>query len=241
MKRFFLKNIIFSLVFLVVLNSCHTFGGGAMTRNEVQRMTPADAFKRLTEGYDRFQKDRLKNYRLDAQRYSTGRNGAFPPAIVLCSPDSRVAPELIYNQGLGDIYTLRAPATIVTQESLAGMEHACRDLGSKVIVVLCQTNDDFVAAAIDNNQSGNYPAVNAHFRDLIANIKRDPNWKRWKREEFMNIVTREHLMLNLERVRNLSPILRGMLERGEIMLVGGVYNIETGKIGYLNSADVDNR
>jgi carbonic anhydrase len=218
---------------LCLFQSCGSFSGGAISRDDIQRMTPSEALKRLEDGNMRFQKDRLTRYRLDAQRYTLGRNGAYPPSVILCSSDSRVAPELIFNQGLGDIYCLRAPASIVTQENLAGMEHACRDLGSKVIIMLCQTKDDFIEAAVDNNQSGNYPSVYEHLRTVVENIKRDPNWKRWRREELIATVTREHLSLNLERIRNLSPILRGMMERGQILLIGGIYNVETGKVGFL--------
>jgi carbonic anhydrase len=75
-------------------------------------------------------------------------------------------------------------------------------------------------------------AIFFHIRPVLENIKRDPNWKRWKREDFVNLLTKEFLLVNTEKIRQMSPILRGMLERGEINLVSAVYNVETGKVGF---------
>jgi carbonic anhydrase len=225
---------IFAVFYLVLLQSCG-FTADAVKKDDLKKMTPAQALQRLTEGNDRFNKNSLKTYRLSDQKFYLGKNGAYPPAIVVCSPDSRVAPELIFNQGLGDIFTLRTPASIVTGETLGALEHAARDLGSKVILIMIQTKDPFIEAAIDNNNTGNFTAINYHIRPTLDNIRRDPNWKKWNKEQLLATVTREHLMLMLAKVQNTSAILRGMIERGEITLVGGIYNIETGKISFIKS------
>ena len=225
---------IFGVLSLWLLQSCG-FAADVVKKNDLRNMNPAQALQRLIDGNTRFTKNRLKTYRLDDQRYYLGKNGAYPPAVVLCGPDSKVSPELIFNQGLGDVFTLRSPASVVTVEILGAMEHAARDIGSKVIVILAQTRDPYVEAAIDNNNAGSFTAINYHIRPSLDNIKRDPKWKKWNRDELVATVTHEHLILMMAKVQNISATLRGMIERGEITLVGGIYNVETGKISFIKS------
>jgi carbonic anhydrase len=228
---------IFALFHLLLLQSCGLTAADAVKKEDLKKMTPAQALQRLVEGNNRMSKNSLKIYRLDEQRFYLGKNNAYPPAIVLCSPDARVSPELIFNQGLGDIFTLRSPASVVTNETLGAMEHAARDIGSKVILILMQTHDPFIEALIDNNNTGNFTAVNYHIRPTLDNIRRDPSWKKWNREQLVATVTREHLILMLAKTQNSSALLRGMIERGDITLVGGIYNIETGKISFIKSEE----
>lgn len=224
---------ILSLLALIFLQSCG-FTADVITKEQLRQMTPSQALQRLVDGNARFTSNRLKSFRLDDQRFQLGKKGAYPPAVVLCGTDSRVAPELIFNQGLGDIFCLRSPASIVTSENIGAMEHAAREIGSKVIVVLLQTQDPYIEAAIDDNNTGNFAAINYHIRPTIQNIKRDPNWKRWKKEELIALIAREHLQLMTEKVKSISAILRGMIERGEMTLVSGIYSIETGKVTFIN-------
>ena len=224
---------IFAILSLL-LQSCG-FAADVMKKDELRKLTPVQALQRLVDGNTRFSKNSLKNYRLDDQRYYLGKNEAYPPAIVLCGPDSKVAPELIFNQGLGDIFTLRSPASVVTNEILGAMEHAARDVGSKVIVILLQTKDPYIEAAIDENNAGNFTAINYHIRPSLDNVRRDPNWKKWRKEDLIATVTREHLLLMMAKIKNVSPILRGMIERGEMNLVSGIYDVETGKISFIKN------
>jgi carbonic anhydrase len=87
---------------------------------------------------------------------------------------------------------------------------------------------------IENNMLGNLAAINFQLRPALDNLKRDPNWRKWRKEELFNLLTREQLQINTEKVRSLSPILRGMAERGEINIVSGIYDVETGKVVFLN-------
>ena len=229
MKNYPLSILAFWVIFLV--ESCG-FSAGVVRRDDLRKMNPAQALTRLTDGHNRFLKNRTKIYRLNDQKYYVGKYGAFPPAVILCGTDARVSPELIFNQGLGDVFCLRAPASMVTNEAIGAMEHACRDIGSKVILILMQTHDPFIEATIDNNTAANLPAITYHIRPAFDNVQRDPKWRKWKRDYLVSAVTSEFLMLNVEKLKNLSPILRGMMERGEVVIVSGIYDVETGKISY---------
>lgn len=227
---------IIAVLGILLCQSC-SFSAGVVTKSDLKKMTTAQALTRLEEGNKRFNDNQSKRYNIREQRYYLSKNGQYPPAIILSGMDSRTAPELIFNQGLGDVFCLRSPASVVTAELVAGMENACRTIGSKIIVVLVQTKDPFIELAVDNDQTGNQTAINYQLKTAIDNVKRDANWKRWKREDLLNLVLREHLMLSLRKIPNISPILRGMQERGEVYIVGAIYDVETGKVGFLKSGE----
>jgi carbonic anhydrase len=221
---------------IILCQSC-SFNAGVVTKNDLKKMTPAQALTRLEEGNKRFNDNQMKRFNIREQRYYLGKNGQYPPAVILSGTDSRTPPELLFNQGLGDVFCLRSPASVVTAEMVAGMENACVRIGSKVIVVLVQTHDHFIELAIDNDLTGNQTAINYQLKPAIDNVKRDANWKRWKREDLLNLVLREHLMLSLRKVPSISPILRGMQERGEVFIVGAIYDVETGKVAFLKGGE----
>lgn len=222
----------FSLFFLIVSQSC-AFKAGVVTESDLRKMTPAQAVARLEEGAKRFDNNQPTKYNWREQRYYLGKNGAFPPVVVLAGTDARTAPELIFNQGLGDLFTLRAPASVVTNENVAAMEHACQKGGAKVIVTLFQTKDPYIERAVDNDETGNIAAINYQLQPAITNVKRDPNWKRLRREEFLGLVLREHITLSVQKIAAISPILRGMIERGQVVIVAAIYDVENGKVTFL--------
>ncbi len=234
MKMHPLSIIAFFGIFLC--QSC-SFNAGVVTKSDLKKMTSAQALTRLEEGNKRFVANQQKRFNLRDQRAYLSRNGQFPPAVILSGMDSRTAPELIFNQSLGDVFCLRSPASVVTAEMVAGMENACRTIGSKIIVVLVQTHDPFIELAVDNDQTGNQTAINYQLKPVIDNVKRDANWKRWRRDELLNLVLREHLMTSLRKITSMSPILRGLQERGDVVIVGAIYDIETGKVGFLKSGE----
>ena len=188
-------------------------------------------------GAKRFDNNQPTKYNWREQRYYLGRNGAHPPVIVLSGTDARTAPELIFNQGLGDIFSLRAPASAVTNENVAAMEFACEKNGAKVIVVMAQTKDPYIERAVDNDQTGNQPAINYLLQPALTNVKRDPNWKKIRRQEFLDIVLREHIALSVQKISAISPILRGMIERGQVAIVAAIYDVEKGKVNFLKGEE----
>jgi carbonic anhydrase len=207
-------NAIFGIFLLIFSQSC-SFKAGVVTESELRKMTPAQATARLEEGAKRFDSNQPKKYNFREQRYYLGVHGAYPPVVVLAGTDARVSPELIFNQGLGDIFCLRSPASAVTNENVA------------------QTKDPYIERAVDNDQTGNLTAINYQLQPAITNVKRDPNWKRLRREEFLNIVLREHITLSVQKITSISPILRGMIERGQVVIVSAIYDVEKGKVVFL--------
>ncbi len=225
-------NGIFALILLIFTQSC-AFKASVVTESDLQKMTPAQATARLEEGAKRFDSNQPKKYNWREQRYYLGVHGAHPPVVVLAGTDARVSPELIFNQGLGDIFCLRSPASVVTNENVAAMEFACQRGGAKVIVLMAQTKDPYIERAVDNDQTGNLAAINYLLQPAITNVKRDPNWKRLRGEEFLNIILREHINLSVQKVSAISPILRGMVERGQVVIVSAIYDVEKGKVVFL--------
>ncbi len=220
-------------VFLFILTQSCAFKAGVVTESDLRKMTPAEATKRLEDGAKRFEDNKPTKYNWREQRYYLGVHGAHPPVVVLSGTDARTAPELIFNQGLGDIFSLRSPASAVTNENVAAMEMACQKGNAKVIVVMAQTKDPYIERAVDNEQTGNQPAINYLLQPALTNVKRDPNWKKLRREEFLSIVLREHINLSVQKITAISPILRGMIERGQVVIVSAIYDVEKGKVVFL--------
>jgi carbonic anhydrase len=98
---------------------------------------------------------------------------------------------------------------------------------------MAQTKDPYIERAVDNDQTGNQPAINYLLQPALTNVKRDPNWKRLRREEFLNLVLREHASLSVQKITSISPILRGMIERGQVAIVSAIYDVEKGKVVFL--------
>jgi carbonic anhydrase len=225
---------IFALFLLIFSQSC-AFKAGVVTESDLRKMTPAQATARLEAGAKRFENNQPTKYNWREQRYYLGKNGAYPPVIVLSGTDARTSPELIFNQGLGDISSLRSPASVVTNENVAAMEHACQKGGAKVILFMTQTKDPYIERAVDNDQTGNQTAINYQLQPALTNVKRDPNWKKLRREEFLNIVLREHITLSVQKITAISPILRGMIEQGKVAIVAAIYDVENGKVNFLKN------
>ena len=101
---------IIAVLSIILCQSC-SFKAGVVTKNDLKKMTPAEALTRLEEGNKRFNDNQMKRYNIREQRYYLGKNGQYPPAVILSGTDSRTAPELLFNQGLGDVFCLRSPAS----------------------------------------------------------------------------------------------------------------------------------
>lgn len=224
------------LIFIAFyLESCGIFPAGVVTQKELQQMTPAAAIARLEVGNKRFVDNRTKSFNWREQRHYLSRNRQSAPAVVLTGTDPRTAPELVFNQCLGDMFTLRFPANMATSENIAAIEFQCRTVGSKVIVVLAQTHDPYIEALLNNDQTGNQPYINYLLKPALTAVQRDPTWQKWKRDDLVNAVMRANLAISLQKITTLSPSLKSWIESGYVALVGAVYDVDSGKVFFLQN------
>ncbi|WP_407556370.1 carbonic anhydrase family protein [Winogradskyella sp. 4-2091] len=205
----------------------------AHTKETQDTMTPAKAVQFLQEGNERFQKNLKANRNLLEQVNDTSE-GQFPFATILSCIDSRVSAELVFDQGLGDIFSVRIAGNFVNEDILGSMEFACKLAGTKLIVVLGHTSCGAIKGACDHAEMGNLtkliekitPAVNA------VSSPEDESSRTSKNLDFVNEVSKKNVELTIDRIHAESPILSEMEKAGEIKIVGAMYDIHSGKVDF---------
>jgi carbonic anhydrase len=205
----------------------------AHTKETQATMTPQKSLNYLKEGNQRFQNNLKANRNLLEQVNDTS-DGQFPFATILSCIDSRVSAELVFDQGLGDIFSVRIAGNFVNEDILGSMEFASKLAGTKLIVVLGHTSCGAIKGACDDAKLGNLtnmlakitPAVNA------VNEPTDKSLRNSKNIEFVDNVSKKNVILTLDKIRAQSPILKEMEDNNEIDIVGGMYDINTGEVTF---------
>lgn len=207
----------------------------AHTRETQSTMTPAKAIQFLKEGNERFQNN-LKANRNLLQQVNETKDGQFPFATILSCIDSRVSAELVFDQGLGDIFSIRIAGNFVNQDILGSMEFACKLAGTKTVVVLGHTSCGAVKGACDHARMGNLTALINKIEPAVYETKepKDEALRNSKNLEFVDAVALKNVEMTLENIRTQSVILKEMEEKGEISIVGAMYDLSDGKVTFLS-------
>ena len=206
----------------------------AHTKETQAKITPANALALLKEGNQRFTSKQTANRDLNEQVDQTS-TGQFPFATILSCIDSRVPAELVFDQGIGDIFSARIAGNFVNSDILGSMEFACKLAGTKLILVLGHTACGAVKGACDHAELGNLtgmleniaPAVNA------VSEPQDTSKRNSQNIDFVNAVGTKNVALTIARIREESEVLAEMEKAGEIAIVGGMYDLATGKVNFL--------
>lgn len=206
----------------------------AHTKITQASITPKKAIELLKEGNQRFVDRNMAKRDLIVQVTDTAL-GQYPFATVLSCIDSRVPAELVFDQGVGDIFSARVAGNIVNEDLLGSIEFACKLAGTKVLVILGHTACGAVKGACDGAKLGNLtilldkimPAVNA------VSQPSDAGQRNSKNIDFVNNVAVKNVHMTIENTRNMSPVLKEMEDNGEIKIVGAMYDINNGKVTFL--------
>ena len=205
----------------------------AHTLETQTNISPNQALTLLKEGNARFLKNKQIHRDLLEQVEDTS-TGQYPFATILSCIDSRVSSELIFDQGIGDIFSIRIAGNFVNEDILGSMEFACKLAGTKLVLVLGHTACGAVKGACDNAELGNLtglvnkikPAVNAVETPTDTNLRNSSN------SEFVNSVAEKNVQLTIENIRTASPVLKEMEANKEIIIIGGMYDISTGLVTF---------
>ncbi len=201
------------------------------TKESQASLSPADALNMLKEGNQRFLNKKMINRNLNAQVEATG-GGQYPFACVLGCIDSRVPSELVFDQGIGDIFNVRIAGNFVNTDILGSMEFACKVAGSKVILVLGHTACGAVKGACDNVELGNLTEMLRNFDDAL-NASVYEGDRSSANTDFVNMVTDNNVKLTIAKIRKDSPLLAEMEANHEIIIVGAIYDVSTGAVNFL--------
>jgi len=205
----------------------------AHTKETQATMTPAKSLETLIEGNKRFQNNLKSDRNLVEQVHDTSK-GQYPFATVLSCIDSRVSSELIFDQGIGDIFSARIAGNFVNDDILGSMEFACKLAGTKLVVVLGHTACGAVKGACDDAKLGKLtgmldkikPAVNAVSEPQEASQRNSSNI------DFVNDVAKKNVELTIAKIKSDSEVLAEMERNGEIQIVGGMYDITSGAVSF---------
>ena len=199
------------------------------TKEFFENLTPKDAYEVLKEGNRRFVNN-LKINRNLLQIMGETANGQYPFAVVLSCMDSRTSVELIFDQGLGDIFSIRIAGNVVNDDIVGSMEYACEIVGSKLIVVIGHTRCGAIKGACDNVQMGNLTGLLEKIKPAMENTESFGHdiavAPLTEKVAYANVIR------SMDEILERSSIIRALYRDGKIGLVGGMYSVENGKVHF---------
>ena len=194
-------------------------------------ITPAMAIDILKEGNKRFVNNLKVNRNLLQQANETS-DGQHPFAVILSCIDSRTSAELIFDQGLGDIFSARIAGNILNEDILGSMEFACKVAGSKIIVVLGHTKCGAVKGACDHVEMGNLTALLSKIQPAVYDESTVKENRTSSNAEFVEKVATINVKRTVHGILERSTILKEMIEKGELGIVGGTHDITSGAVNF---------
>jgi len=205
-----------------------------LTRALRDALTPLEAIDVLRKGNERFVNN-LKANRNLLQQVNETSDGQHPMAIVLSCIDSRTSAELIFDQGLGDIFSCRVAGNVLNEDILGSMEFACKAAGAKVVVVLGHSRCGAIKGACDGVRMGNLTALLEKIEPAIANESATIGDRTSANAEFVERVAELNVIHVKQQIVERSEVLASMIETGEIALIGGMYDVENGAVEFYDS------
>jgi len=217
--------------------TCTVYASVAPPTKESQAaMTPQSALAELKAGNARFVAGHplTRNFPADVKATASGQ---YPFAVVLSCLDSRQPIEIVLDQGIGDIFSARVAGNVLDDDILGSMEFACKASGAKLIAVIGHSNCGAIKGAVDGVELGNLTSLLAKIQPAIGQIPDDGQPRNSKNLEFVDKVSEANVRLVMQQIRERSPILREMIDQGQISLVGGLYDLATGEVHFYGNTD----
>jgi len=202
------------------------------TKESQAATTPEKALQMLKDGNARFVQGKMLKRDYMQQVKATG-DGQFPFAAIVGCIDSRASNELIFDQGIGDIFSARVAGNFVNDDMLGSLEFACAAAGAKLIVVVGHTECGAVKGACDDVILGNLTQTLANIKPAVAAVSGHESDRSSGSAAFVQAVADKNVMLTLDRIQERSPILRGMIDKGDIGLAGAMYDVHKGQVQFI--------
>jgi len=195
-------------------------------------LSPQDALDILVQGNKRFIENKQQDKNFSEMREAL-KNIQQPFAAILGCSDSRVAPELIFDQTLGDIFSVRLAGNVACRKAIGSLEYSCKYLGSKIIVVMGHSNCGAVKAACDNFKEGNITEIIKLLQPAVSEetTTLDPE-RNSKNSQFVANVCFLNVKKQIQNIINQSDILRDLLDKKQIGIIGAVYNFASGQVEF---------
>lgn len=200
-----------------------------LSSEEQNRLTPDEVLQSLKDGNERFVTGSL-TLRDHSKQIRDAINGQYPKAIILSCIDSRVPVEDVFDKGIGDLFVARVAGNIVNEDILGSMEFSCKVSGAKLVLVIGHEYCGAIKGAIDRVTLGNLTSLLKKITPAVDACHHYPGEKTSKNPEFVDLVIQENVKITVNSIRNQSPILNEMEQKGEIKIVGAYYDMDTGRV-----------
>ena len=202
-----------------------------LTKEMQSAITPALAFEILKDGNKRFVSNLKVNRNLLQQANETS-DGQHPFAVILSCIDSRTSAELIFDQGLGDVFSVRIAGNIINEDILGSMEFGCKVAGAKIIAVLGHTKCGAIKGACDNVALGNLTNLISKIKPAVEQEMTTTGNRNSSNSIFVENVAELNVSLSVKNILLKSPIIADMVKNGDIGIVGGIHDITTGEVKF---------
>ena len=202
------------------------------------KLTPTEVVQLMKEGNQRF----LANTPVERnflEQIKTTSTGQFPMATVLGCIDSRVPHEIIFDKGVGDIFSVRIAGNFINSDILGSMEFATAVAGSKVIVVLGHTECGAVKGACDNVEMGNLTSTLSNIAPAVYSVGHRHEVRNSKNKAFVDDVTHANVDLTVRNIVERSPILRQLVDDGKLIVIGAMHDVQTGEVTFFDDKKID--
>lgn len=210
-----------------------------LTKTMQAALTPALAIEVLRTGNTRFVNN-LKSHRNLLEQVNETAEGQFPFAVILSCIDSRTSAELIFDQGLGDVFSIRIAGNIVNTDIIGSIEFGCKVAGARLVVVLGHTKCGAIRGACDHIEMGNLTELLSKIQPAVyqENVTTDPAERTAKNPAFVENVSAINVRRSVRAIIERSHILEEMIEAGQIGIIGAMYNLDTGDVEFYDDSFV---
>lgn len=242
MKKTLLKTVFFVMGVLLIggTSSCTSKSENASTQNALSSqqneadIIDEDPLTNLIKGNERFVSGKLVHIHQDSLRVKELTEGQHPRVVVICCSDSRVTPEIVFDQGLGDIFTIRTAGNVMSDYEEGSIEYAVEHTGAKLVVVLGHTSCGAIKAMLDTKEGETVPG---HIASIVDALKAETEEKEALEkggEALPYNAVKANVEHGVKQLCSSKPILSEMHEEGKIKIVGAIYHIEDGKVEFLD-------
>lgn len=208
-----------------------------LTKEMQQAIKPSKALELLKDGNKRFVNN-LKINRNLLQQVNETSDGQHPFAIILSCIDSRTSAELIFDQGLGDVFSVRIAGNVINEDILGSMEFACKIAGSKIIVVLGHTKCGAIKGACDHVEMGNLTNLLSKIRPAVDDESSTRDHRNSGNDTFVENVASINVKRTVHAIMERSTILKEMIETGQIGIIGGKHDLSSGEVTFYEDTAV---
>lgn len=236
MDRYFLK-LFTTLFFLGMTNFAFAeVHSNVITKEQQSAMTVQEAFKHLKEGNQRFVEGHMRNrdFLSQANASSTSQH---PIAVILNCMDARTPPEIVFDQGIGDIFATRVAGNILNDDILGGMEFGTKISGAKLIVVVGHTSCGAVRGACQQVKLGHLTGLLQKIQPAVSEASKQSKSHDCSQADFINQIAKDNVLIVMKQIKARSFVIKQLIAEGKVKIVGGMQDLSTGKVTFFEEAN----